>query len=175
MESHQCFVFPCTSIYNTCSGQCRKHSVWASAFERSACSSAYSLIVFIEYHFLLAFFFFFFFFLCVRDLFNSLNLLTFVVHNWSKLWIEMRNVATVSPCKICPVSKGWGCKIHRLLLFRGVIPHPMSAQYMTLNNLMGSAPKMLEFWGIRSTPSLPSFPGLLWPGMVALDRALSMC
>ena len=28
---------------------------------------------------------------------------------------------------------------------------------------------MSEIWGIRSTPSLPSFPGPLWPGVVALD------
>ena len=29
---------------------------------------------------------------------------------------------------------------------------------------------MLEFWGMRSTPLLPSFPGLLWPVMVAPDK-----
>ena len=34
----------------------------------------------------------------------------------------------------CPV--GWGCRIHRLLLCRGVRPPPMSVLYMTLNNLM---------------------------------------
>ena len=28
---------------------------------------------------------------------------------------------------------------------------------------------MLEIWGMRSTPSLPSFPGPLWPVVVALD------
>ena len=27
---------------------------------------------------------------------------------------------------------------------------------------------MLELWGMRSTPSLPSFPGPLWPGVVVL-------
>ena len=32
---------------------------------------------------------------------------------------------------------------------------------------------MLELWGMQSNPSL-AFPGLLWSGMVALDRALSM-
>ena len=35
-------------------------------------------------------------------------------------------------------------------------------------------PVMLEFWAMRSTPSLPSLAGPLWPGMVAPDRALSM-
>ena len=34
---------------------------------------------------------------------------------------------------------------------------------------------MLELWGVRSTPSLPSHPGPLWPGVVAPDSVLSMC
>ena len=38
----------------------------------------------------------------------------------------------------------------------------------------GEVPVMLGLWRIRSTPSLPLFPGQLWPGVVALDRALSM-
>ena len=33
---------------------------------------------------------------------------------------------------------------------------------------------MLELWGMRSTPSLPSLPGPLWLGVVAPDRVLSM-
>ena len=35
-------------------------------------------------------------------------------------------------------------------------------------------PVMLELWGMRSTPLLPLLPGLLLPGVVAPDRALSM-
>ena len=31
-------------------------------------------------------------------------------------------------------------------------------------------PVMLELWGIWSNPSLPSLPGPLWPGVVALDK-----
>ena len=38
----------------------------------------------------------------------------------------------------------------------------------------GEVPSLLEIWGMRSTPSLPSLPGPLWPGVVAPDRALSM-
>ena len=38
----------------------------------------------------------------------------------------------------------------------------------------GKAPVMLELWGMWSTPSLPSFPGLLWPGVAALGRVLYM-
>ena len=33
---------------------------------------------------------------------------------------------------------------------------------------------MLELWGMRSTPLLASFPGPLWPGIVAPDRVLFM-
>ena len=34
----------------------------------------------------------------------------------------------------------------------------------------GEVPVILELWGMRSTPSLPSFPGPLWPGVVAPDK-----
>ena len=33
---------------------------------------------------------------------------------------------------------------------------------------------MLELWGMKSTRSLPSLPGSLWPGIVIPDRVLSM-
>ena len=38
----------------------------------------------------------------------------------------------------------------------------------------GEAPIMLELWGIRSSPSLPSLPGPLWPGVVASVKVLSI-
>ena len=38
----------------------------------------------------------------------------------------------------------------------------------------GEVPVMLGLWGMQSSPSLPLFPGTLWPRMVAPDRALSM-
>ena len=31
---------------------------------------------------------------------------------------------------------------------------------------------MLELWGMRGTPSLPSLPGPLWLGMVTPDKGL---
>ena len=33
---------------------------------------------------------------------------------------------------------------------------------------------MMELWGMRNTPSLPSLPGQLWPGVLAPDRVPSM-
>ena len=33
---------------------------------------------------------------------------------------------------------------------------------------------MQELWGMRSTPSLTSLPGPLWPGVVAPERVLYM-
>ena len=38
----------------------------------------------------------------------------------------------------------------------------------------GEAPVMLELWGMCSIPSLPLFPGPLWPKVVAPERVLSM-
>ena len=35
-------------------------------------------------------------------------------------------------------------------------------------------PVMLELWAMLSTPSLPSLLDSLWPGVVALDRVLSV-
>ena len=38
----------------------------------------------------------------------------------------------------------------------------------------GEVPVILELWGMQSTPSLPSLPGPLWPGVVSPDRAQSI-
>ncbi len=38
----------------------------------------------------------------------------------------------------------------------------------------GEVPVMLKLWGMWSTPSLPSLPGPLWPGVVVPDRIISM-
>ena len=34
----------------------------------------------------------------------------------------------------------------------------------------GEVPAVVELWGMRRTPSLPSVPGALWPGVVAPDK-----
>ena len=71
----------------------------------------------------------------------------------------------------CPV--GWGCKIHQLLLCRGV-KHLQGVSWYDTKQSDGEVPVILELWGMQSTPSLPLFPGPLWPGEVAPDRVLDM-
>ena len=70
-----------------------------------------------------------------------------------------------------------GCRIHRLLLCRRARPPPPAFKecpgYITKQS-DGEAPVMLELWGKRSTPLLPSLPDPLRPGVVAPDKFLSM-
>ena len=73
----------------------------------------------------------------------------------------------------CPV--GWGCRIHRLLLCWGVRPPPpMNVLIYDTKESDGEVPAMLELWGMQRTFALPSLPSPLCPGVVALDRVLSM-
>ena len=72
----------------------------------------------------------------------------------------------------CPV--GWGCRIHRLYLYRGVRPHPNECPGYDTKQSDGEFPVMQEFWGMHGTILLQSLPSLLWPGMVASDRVLFM-
>ena len=66
---------------------------------------------------------------------------------------------------VCPV--GWGCRIHRLLLCRGVRPPLNECPGYDTKQSECEVPAVLELWGMRSTPSLPSLPGPLCPGVVA--------
>ena len=70
---------------------------------------------------------------------------------------------------------GWGCRIHRLLLCRGIrhLPHNECPGYNTKQS-DGEVPVMQELWGMQSTPSLPSLPGPLWSGAVSPHSVLSM-
>ena len=68
----------------------------------------------------------------------------------------------------CPV--GWGCRIHRLLLCRGVRHPTNECPVYDTKQSDGEVPAVLELWRMRNTPSLPSLPGLLWPGVVAPDK-----
>ena len=46
---------------------------------------------------------------------------------------------------------------------------------MTLKDLSDvEVPVMIELWGMRRIPSLPSVPGLIWPEVVPPDKVLSM-
>ena len=72
----------------------------------------------------------------------------------------------------CPV--GWGGRKHLLHLCRGVRPPPNECPGYDIKQSDGEVPVMLELWGIRSTSSLPSVPGPVWPGVAVLDRVLSM-
>ena len=63
-----------------------------------------------------------------------------------------------------------GCRIHRLLICRGVRLLPNVYPGYDFKQSDGEVPVTLEVWGMRSTPLLPSLPGPLWPGLVAPDR-----
>ena len=56
----------------------------------------------------------------------------------------------------------------------GKTPPPNECPGYDTKQSDGEVPAMLELWGMWSTPSLPSLPGPLWPGVLAPDRALSM-
>ena len=64
------------------------------------------------------------------------------------------------------------CRIYRLLLYTEVRSPPNECPGYDTKQSDGEAPVKLELWEMRSTPSLPSFPGPLWPGVVAPDRVL---
>ena len=74
----------------------------------------------------------------------------------------------IQKTQTCPV--GWGCRIHRLLLCRGVRPPPNECPGYDTKQSDGEVPAVLELWGMGSSPSLPSLPGPLWPGVVAPDK-----
>ena len=84
----------------------------------------------------------------------------------------VKYLIVTSPKLDCPV--GWGCRIHWLHLCRGVRPPPYECPGYDTKQSDGEVQAVLELWGMRCTPSLPSLPGPLWPGVVAPDRALSM-
>ena len=78
---------------------------------------------------------------------------------------------TYTQTHACTVD--WGCRIHWLHLCRRIRPPNECPVYDTKQS-DDEVPVMLELWGMRSTPPLPLFPGPLWPGVAAPDRALSM-
>ena len=67
----------------------------------------------------------------------------------------------------CPV--GWSCRIHWLLLCRGV-GHLSECPGYDTEQSHGEVPVMLKLWWMQITPLLPSLPGPLWPRVVAPDK-----
>ena len=51
---------------------------------------------------------------------------------------------------------------------------PQRVSWYDTNQSDGEVPVMQELLGMQSPSSLPSLPSPLWPGVVALDRILSM-
>ena len=75
----------------------------------------------------------------------------------------------------CPVT--WGCRIHQLLLCKGVRPHHHQQQVSWIYDTKQSDVEvlvMLVLWWMQGILSLPLLPGSLWPRLVAPDRVLSM-
>ena len=52
----------------------------------------------------------------------------------------------------------------------GVRPPPNECPGYDTKQSDGEVPAVLELWGMQNTPLLPSFPGPLWPGVVAPDK-----
>ena len=65
----------------------------------------------------------------------------------------------------------WGVAVEYTDCFsaEGVRP-PQWVSWHDSKQSDGEVPMMLKLWGLRSTPSLSSLPGPLWPGMVAPDK-----
>ena len=72
---------------------------------------------------------------------------------------------------VCPF--GWGCKIHRQLLCRGVRPPTNKCPGYGTKKSDSGVLVMLELWRMWGTPCLTSIPGQLWPRVVAPNRAVS--
>ena len=80
----------------------------------------------------------------------------------------------VNKTQLIPCPVGWGCRVHRLILCKGVTPYANECPRYDIKQSNGEASVMLELWEMQSIPSLPLLPGPLWLGVVAPDRVLSM-
>ena len=79
-------------------------------------------------------------------------------------------VSQNTEAKTLPGPVSWGCRIHQLLLCRGVRTTLNECPEYDTKQSDGEVPVRLEFWGMRSTLLLPSLPGPFWPGVVAPDK-----
>ena len=101
---------------------------------------------------------------------------------FSLVWVEFcLQTVKYQKCSILNTSvhrsfllpRRLGLKIHRMYVCSGVRPLPNEYPVYDTKQYDWVVPEMLDFWGMQSTPSLPSLPGQLWPGVVAPDRVLS--
>ena len=90
------------------------------------------------------------------------------IHDINTIAIERSNSV------YCPV--GSGCRLHQLLLCRGVRPLQDQSPGYCPKQSDNEVPVMLVLWGMLSTPPLPLPlpPGPLWSGAVDPDRVLSV-
>ena len=51
---------------------------------------------------------------------------------------------------------------------------PSNTPTNVLDMILNKAPEIQELWKMQSSPSLPSLPGPLWPGVVVPEKVLSM-
>ncbi len=79
-------------------------------------------------------------------------------------WFSFFPISSTTNVITWPV--GLGCRIHRLLLCRGVRPQNECPVYDT-KQYDGEVPVMQEIWGMQSTSLLLSLHCSLWPGAVA--------
>ena len=58
----------------------------------------------------------------------------------------------------------------------GIRPHPNPDEYHGYDTKLSDskAPVILELWGMQSTPLLPSLQSSVWPGVIAIDKVLSL-
>ena len=95
-----------------------------------------------------------------------------IVNKPAHLEFELTHFEAAIPQFSCPVD--WGCRIHRLLLCRGVIPPLNECPGYDTKQSDGEVPVMSELSGMRSYSSWPSLPGPHWSRVVASERVLSI-
>ena len=81
---------------------------------------------------------------------------------------------TVWHLTVCIAQSAGAVEYTNCTSAEGYDPTPNECPEYVTKQSDGKVPAVLQLWGMRNTPSLPSLPGPLWPGVVAPDRALSM-
>ena len=106
---------------------------------------------------------------------NCLFILKWIARNRSVLNLNcllMLNWIIWNKTVYCSVS--WGCIMHRLHLCKGVRLPPNQCPRYDTKQSDGEFCFILELWGLRSCPSLPSLSSPLWTEVLAPDRVISM-